>query len=271
MSKSPNDMTHINYKAVKERMTISNKGFWKVQSIQRLTTRLQNHYNPKDYILLKTIQKPPLKLPKFISFQHEKRRKLENHKNNSCINLKVGNFFITGNEKKLINKQKKQEIKIIFDKLFGKYTYEPFLYNDIQFFYLQKEKRLLPRKFNDVVKDCLAFKEYKNCIKNLKKTKDENITTDYNINLSNKNLIYNEKPQSNDLNVLDKSIKQNTIEHLKENNEIKTEILSKHKIYQRKSTSCKNVRENNIRRSIVLKSDVGRNYSTKKFPTFIIN
>ena len=66
-------MTHINYKAVKERMTISNKGFWKVQSIQRLTTRLQNHYNPKDYILLKTIQKPPLKLPKFISFQHEKK------------------------------------------------------------------------------------------------------------------------------------------------------------------------------------------------------
>ena len=62
MSKSPNDMTHINYKAVKERMTISNKGFWKVQSIQRLTTRLQNHYNPKRLYLIKNNTKASFKI-----------------------------------------------------------------------------------------------------------------------------------------------------------------------------------------------------------------
>ena len=36
---SNNNMTHINYKNVKERMTETNKGFWKVQLIHKLTTK----------------------------------------------------------------------------------------------------------------------------------------------------------------------------------------------------------------------------------------
>lgn len=274
MSKSANSMTHINYKAIKDRMLESTKGFWKVQSIHRLTTRLQNRYNPKDYIILKTIKKPPPKLPAFISFEHEekcKKRNLENNKNNSCANLKVGNFFITGNERRLYKPSKKEEIKNIFDKLFKNYTYEPFLYNDFQFFYLKKEKRLLPRKFKDVVKDSLAFREYQNYIQSLQKRKDENITTENNMNSTNKNLSFNE--QLNHLNIFEnQGIKQNNFNHLKPGYKInnKNGILKKHKVYQRKCFSSNNIRSSNIRRNIILKSDVGRNSDVKKYPTLVI-
>ena len=259
MSKSSNDMTHINYKALKDRMLETSKGFWKVKSIHKLTTRLQSRYNPRDFILLKTIKKPPPKLPSFISLEHEinkRNRQLENQKNFSSVNLKVGNFFITGNEKRIIKKKKKEEIKNIFDKLFGNFTYEPFLYNDCQFFYMQKEPRLLPRKFNDVIKDCLAFKEYKNYINNIKRTKDENVTTENNNNFNGKkNLSYVGKEQ-NYLNIF--------------NNMNKNASIIRHKIIKRKCFSSNQIRDGKNRRAILLKSDVGKNELVKKFPTLRI-
>ena len=135
MSKSGAKSIPVNYKAVKDRMLESTKGFWKVQSIHRLTNRLKNRYNPRDFIILKTIKKPPQKFPSFISLESEissKNRQLENQKNISCLNLRVNNnFFITADVRRLEHEKKKEQVKLIFDKLFGSFTYEPFLYNDI--------------------------------------------------------------------------------------------------------------------------------------------
>ena len=268
MSKSKNDMTHINYKSVKDRMYETNKGFWKVQSIHKLTTRLKTRYNPKDYIILKAIKKPEPNLPSFISLEHlvkNKERKMENYKNFSSVDLNVGNFFITGNERRIMKEKKKEEIKNIFNKLFGSYTYEPFLYNECQFFYLQKEPRLLPRKFQDVIKDCLALKEYKDYINNLQKTKDENITTDNNNLNGNKNLSYVGKEQENFLNIF-----ENLMKNTKNFNKNKKQYLVRHKITKRKCFSSHDIRESKNRRAIILKSDIDKNTIIKKFPTIKI-
>ena len=194
MSTSNYNMTHINYKNLKERMSETSKGFWKVQSIHKLTTQLKMRYNPKDYIILKTIKKPPPKIPPFILFEHEvkKHKNLENQKNNSCGRLTVQNFFITGNEKIKEIKEKKDKEKTLFNKLYGNFSYEPYLYNEFQFFFLKREKRLLPRRFKDVLKDCIAFREYKNYLNNLQKIKDEKNMTQKELN-NNESKINNKK------------------------------------------------------------------------------
>ena len=200
-------MTHINYNKLKQRMCFTNKGFWKVQSIHKLTTRLQLKYNPKDYILLKIIKKPPPKIPPFISFEHfeklsNKKNNLKKQKNRSCENFSPKNFFITNDIKNSIKVEKEEKSKIIFHKLYCNFLYEPFLYNELQFISLEKEKRLLPRKFNDVVKDCVAFREYKKYLNGLQKTKkikeEKDIINSYNNNNNYKNLnIYNNKNKNN--------------------------------------------------------------------------
>ena len=283
MSTSSNNMTHINYKATKDRMLESAKGFWKVKSVHKLTNRLKIRYNPKDFIILKTIKKPDPKLPSFISFEHKINRNItpmENHKNNSCLNLKVGNFFITGNNKLMNKQKKKEEIKIIYNKLFGCFNYEPFLYNDCQFFYLQKEKRLLPRKFKDVIKDCLALREYKNHINNFEKGKDLNISTENDINNintninniknninthnnnTNKNLSYAGKEPTNFLNIFER------IYSNKENNNIGSVI--RHKIIKRKCLSSHDIRSTKDRRGIISRPSKEKNKEFKKFPTLHI-
>ena len=283
MSTSSNNMTHINYKATKDRMLESAKGFWKVKSVHKLTNRLKIRYNPKDFIILKTIKKPDPKLPSFISFEHKINRNItpmENHKNNSCLNLKVGNFFITGNNKLMNKQKKKEEIKIIYNKLFGCFNYEPFLYNDCQFFYLQKEKRLLPRKFKDVIKDCLALREYKNHINNFEKGKDLNISTENDINNintninniknninthnnnTNKNLSYAGKEPTNYLNIFER------IYSNKENNNIGSVI--RHKIIKRKCLSSHDIRSTKDRREIISRPSKEKNKEFKKFPTLHI-
>ncbi len=182
MLSSNYDMTHMNYKNVKERMSETSKGFWKVQSIHKLTAKLQLRYNPKDFIILKTIKRPPPKIPPFIFFEHEEKfpqkthQKLENQKNISCGRFTMKNFFITGERNRTI-KEEEEKKNTLFNKIYGKFSYEPYLYNEFQFFCLKREKRLLPRRFKDVVKDCIAFREYKNYINNLRKTKDEKIMT----------------------------------------------------------------------------------------------
>ena len=101
---SKNNITHINYKNVKDRMTETSKGFWKVQLIHKLTTKLSMRYNPKDFITLKIIKKSPQKLPSFISFKHNGNlKKIEKYfrKNNSCPKLASKDFFITVNKKRM--------------------------------------------------------------------------------------------------------------------------------------------------------------------------
>ena len=275
MSSSSNNMTHINYKATKDRMLESAKGYWKVKSVHKLTNRLKIRYNPKDYIILKTIKKPDPKLPSFISLEHKTNRNItpiENHKNNSCLNLKVGNFFITGNNKAMNRQKKKEEIKMIYNKLFGSFTYEPFLYNDCQFFYLQKEKRLLPRKFKDVIKDCLALREYKNHINNFEKAPDLNISTENDINNinnnvnnhnnTNKNLSYIGKEPTNYLNIFER------IYSNKENNNIGSVI--RHKMIKRKCLSSHDIRSGKDMKQIISRPSKEKHKELKKFPTLHI-
>ena len=264
MSKSGAKSIPVNYKAVKDRMLESTKGFWKVQSIHRLTNRLKNRYNPRDFIILKTIKKPPQKLPSFISLEREissKNRQLENQKNISCLNLRVNNnFFITADVRRLEHEKKKEQVKLIFDKLFGSFTYEPFLYNDFQFLYMQKEKRLLPRKFKDVIKDCLAYREYIKHIEHLKKQKEHNlisIENSKNLNKNN-NLSFNGKRRNDYYNIFERF----------DNN--KNGSFLKHKMIKRKCFSSHNVRDTKSKRNVMLKSDMENNGEIKKYPTLRI-
>jgi hypothetical protein len=241
-------------------MLESAKGFWKVKSIHKLTNRLNNRYNYKDYIILKTIKKPAPKVPSYISFEHKTNRNirnLENQKNYSSADMRVGNFFITGSAKRINNqknKKKNEEIKIIYRKLYGQFKYEPFLYNDCQFFYLQKEQRFLPRKFKDVVKDCMAFQEYKNHIKFLQQNKNENETNENNKNINdNKNLSFAAKEPVNYLNIFEKDINDKNV------------YLIKHKI-KRKCFSSYDIRERKNKRDKLLQSGDDVIDEVKTFP-----
>ena len=264
MSNSANDMPHMNYKIVKDRMLESSKGFWKVKSIHTLISRLQTKYNPNDFLILNKIKRPDPKLPSFIRLEHgfnRKNRLIENQKNFSSSNLKVPNFFITSNIKKDKIQKKKQEIKNIFDRLFRNYTYEPFLYNDCQFFYLQKEPRLLPRKFNDVIKDCLALKEYENYINSFKRKKDEIAITGETMN-AHKNLSYIGKQPYNDLNIINNTINPR--------NRNKNDSLTKKRAIERKCFSSYNIGEGKKSRAIILRSENKNDNMIKRFHSFRI-
>ena len=73
-------------------------------------------------------------------------------------------------------------MKTLYNKIYGKFNYEPFLYNELQFLYLLKEKNLRPRKFKEVVKDSIALKEYIDYVSNLQRMKDANNMTDSCVN-----------------------------------------------------------------------------------------
>ena len=251
MSQLIKSMTHMHYNVSKTRMLESAKGFWRVKTIHTLTNRLKQGYNVKDFIILKTIKKPPPKVPSFISFEHTSNRNFrnfENQKNNSSSNLREDNFFITANQKRLnkINLQKrKEELKVLYRKLFGQFKYEPLMYNNCQFFYLQKEQRLLPRKFKDVVKDCMAFQEYKSHIKYLQKHKIEYEKSENKNNANeNKNLSFVAKEPINYLNIFEKDINE------------KKGYLLKHKIIKRKCFSSYDVREGKNKRDKILQSGI---------------
>ena len=264
MSNSANDMPHMNYKIVKDRMLESSKGFWKVKSIHTLISRLQTKYNPNDFLILNKIKRPDPKLPSFIRLEHgfnRKNRLIENQKNFSSSNLKVPNFFITSNIKKDKIQKKKQEIKNIFDRLFGNYTYEPFLYNDCQFFFFFLQPRLLPRKFNDVIKDCLALKEYEKYINGLKRKKDEIVITGDTAN-PHKNFSFIGKEPENYIHIIDKTM------NIRNRN--KNASLTRHRVIERKCFSSHNLRDGKKASAIFIKSGNNTDNINKKFHTLRI-
>jgi len=265
MSMSKNNMTHINYKNVKERMTETSKGFWKVQLIHKLTTKLSMRYNPKDFITLKTIKKPPQKLPSFISFEHNeisKKNKKYIQKNNSCPRLTSKDFFITVNKKK--NEKEKienEKLKSLCNKIYGKFNYEPFLYNELQFLYLLKEKNLRPRKFKEVVKDSIALKDYINYVSNLQKMKDENNMTDSCLNNRARTIVYKKN-----LNSCNNKLISSNYDDYKNNlstfNDNKIKYKNENKYMNLKCSSMKNIRSNN-QNSIKSNSNTLLNNKTK--------
>ena len=267
MSISSNNMTHINYKNLKVRMSETNKGFWKVQSIHKLKKKLKMRYNPKDYIILKTIKKPPPKIPPFISFEHEEKipKKLENQKNNSCGRLTSKNFFLTDNIKKTINKEHIEKTKNLFNKIYGKFIYEPYLYNEFQFFSLEKEKRLLPRKFKDVLKDSIALREYKNYISSLQQKKDANNMTDNDTH----NIHTNSKKSMTIIckrNLSDNEILDNIFNEYKNEDSILSDIkinIKDNNIIRDKKSPIINIRRNN---DLIKKSETEKIKKRLHFP-----
>ena len=159
-------MPFTNYKNLKERMAEINKGFWKVQSIHKLSTKLSHRFNTKDFIIMKTIQKSPKYVPPFISFSNESHKfKITTNKS---IKIKKNykerkNFFLTNESQNKINETinaKKEKNKKLYLNLYKNFPYEPFLYNELQFIYLQGNNKIIPRKFNEVVKDCFLMDKY---------------------------------------------------------------------------------------------------------------
>lgn len=192
-------MPLTNYRILKEIMTEKNKGFWKVQSIHKLSTKLSHRFNAKDFILMKNIQRGNKFIPPFISFSNESKKLKVMEKRsittqtNPYSNSKI---FMTNGEQENINLKKintKREIKKrLYLDLFKDFPYEPYIYNELQFIYLQGKNKFIPRKFNEVVKDCFIMDKYNKYIINKKnsafKTNDSNINTHRNyitLNLKN--------------------------------------------------------------------------------------
>ena len=196
---SPMPLTH--YKCLKERMAELNKGFWKVQSIYKLSTKLSNKFNTKDFIIMKTIQRTPNYIPPFISFSNESKK---NHlKINNSVKIKTNpkennNLFLTLQNKKkrseIRYKTKKENKKKLYLNLYKNFPYEPFLYNELQFIYLQGNNKLIPRKFNEVVKDCFLMDKYNKLLKN---TKYNILDLKNNTNNTSKFTLYNNKSKNN--------------------------------------------------------------------------
>ena len=209
-------MPFTNYKILKERMAEINKGFWKVQSIHKLSTKLSNRFSTKDFIIMKTIQKPKQYIPPFISFSNERRKYINNNKSirikKNNINIKNKNLFITNEIKEKINesklKSKKERKKNLYLNLYKNFPYEPYLYNELQFIYLQGSNKLIPRKFNEVIKDCFLMDNYKKLLLN-KKSNLSNFKFNDSKSQSKFTLPTN---QSNNYNIEDKYLKSISVE-----------------------------------------------------------
>lgn len=207
-------MTITNYKNLRERLVEINKGFWKVQSIHKLSTKLSRRFNTKDYIIMKTIQKTPKFVPPFISFSNESQKfrisKSKSIKIKHNFNERK-NFFLTNESQKKIDESmnaKKEIKKKLYLNLYQNFPYEPFLYNELQFIYLQGNNKLIPRKFNEVVKDCFLMDKY-NKFMNNKKFSFLKIKFNNSKNLS-KNTFFSSK--SNNYYSEDKALKSLSIE-----------------------------------------------------------
>ena len=163
-----------NYKFLKHRMLEKHKGFWKAQSVHKLELKLSKKFNTKDFLMLKTIQNSPKYIPTFISFSKNKNKsELEKEKlikiRENLPQTTKHKLFITNEEQKRSENLKyKERKKHLYINLYKDFAYEPFLYNELQFIYLIGKDKTVPRKFNEVLKDCLIMDKYNNLLKNMK-------------------------------------------------------------------------------------------------------
>jgi hypothetical protein len=221
-------MPITNYKILKERMIEKNKGFWKVQSIHKLETKLSTKFNTQDYILMKYFQRTQKDIPSFISFSNINKKIGVKEKRSVKIqtNLESNrNIFLTNENKDQANdkKNKKEIKKKLYLSLYKNFPYEPYLYNELQFIYLKGSNKLIPRKFNEVVKDCFIMDKYNKYLLNKKKS----IYKLSYSNSTNKNM----RTQSiyNDINIVndDKAINTISIEGRSNKLRIKRNINKK--------------------------------------------
>ena len=163
-----------NYKFLKHRMLEKHKGFWKAQSVHKLELKLSKKFNTKDFLMLKTIQNSPKYIPTFISFSKNKdkseleKEKLIKIRENLPQTTKHKLFITNKKQKRSENLKYKERKKHLYINLYKDFSYEPFLYNELQFIYLIGKDKTVPRKFNEVLKDCLIMDKYNNLLKNMK-------------------------------------------------------------------------------------------------------
>ena len=168
-----------NYKIFKERVLEKHKGYWKVQSIHKLKVKLSSKYNTQDYIMLKSIENSSKYIPPFLSFSSDRINKKRITKLNKKLSFKPNtNLFITNEDKKDEGcKKHKEKKKQLYINLYKDFSYEPSLYNKLQFIYMKGKDKTVPRKFTEVVKDCFIMDKY-NKLLNM----NHNSSNDFDIN-----------------------------------------------------------------------------------------
>ena len=172
-----------NYKILKERMLEKHKGYWKVQSIHKLKVKLSSKYKTQDYLMLKSIENSSSKyVPPFLSFSSDrinKKRITKINKNKLSFKPNI-NLFITNEDNKKCEKHNKhtERKKQLYINLYKDFSYEPHLYNKLQFIYMRGKDRTVPRKFTEVVKDCFIMDKYNKLLNNM----NYNSLNDFDIN-----------------------------------------------------------------------------------------
>ena len=172
-----------NYKILKERMLEKHKGYWKVQSIHKLKVKLSSKYKTQDYLMLKSIENSSSKyVPPFLSFSSDRiNKKRINKINKNKLSFKPNiNLFITNEDNKKCEKHNKhtERKKQLYINLYKDFSYEPHLYNKLQFIYMRGKDRTVPRKFTEVVKDCFIMDKYNKLLNNM----NYNSLNDFDIN-----------------------------------------------------------------------------------------
>ncbi len=147
------------YELLKRKMNETTKGFWRVKSLCILNRNLNKKYNPKDALMKKAIERIVPKLPNYIKIRPihilYKKKKEENLKLKQQI-------FLTGQNRNSINNKNNTDIQnksnSTFNELFGKFPYEPFLYNEYLFkvFPVYKKEQ---RTFSQCVQDSRELSE----------------------------------------------------------------------------------------------------------------
>ena len=172
-----------NYKLYKERILEKHKGFWKAQSIHKLKLKLSSKYTTKDYVMLKSIDNSPKLIPSFISFSNNSRKSKLNQKikirDKLSLKPKINLFITNENQKKDDDTKNELHKKQLYLNLYKDFFYEPYLYNELQFIYLRGKDRIVPRKFSEVLKDCLIMDKFNKLIKNMNRT---TLTSNYTTN-----------------------------------------------------------------------------------------
>ena len=201
-----------NYRKFKERILEKNKGFWRVQSIHKLELKLSSRFNVKDFLMLKNIQSRSRFSPSFISFSNDNRYSNLNKKRLIKLKDKLShktenNIFITNeNQKKEEDPQYKNKKKQIYLSFYKNFSYEPFMYNELPFIYMRGKDQTVPRKFSEVLKDCLIMDKYNKALMDINyKTLNSNDNIEKNnkfkinnIKLTDSNLDYKHKLNSID-------------------------------------------------------------------------
>ncbi len=136
------------YQLLKRKMSESAKGFWRVKSLCILNRSLNKKYNPKEALMKKEIERSVPKLPTFIQI---KPIQIIYKKKNEGNQTLIKQLFLTSQNK---NKTQKVDEKMLttYYELFGKFPYEPFLYNEyfLKVFPYYKKNH---RTFSECVQD----------------------------------------------------------------------------------------------------------------------